>query len=552
MAKILVVDDLEQNRLLIVSLIHSQGHQSLEATDGAEALALMRQERPDLVISDILMPTMDGYEFVRQLRQDPELQATQVIYYTAHYHEREARNLAKDCGVPYVLIKPCAPEVILQTIAQALAHVPQPTAVSVVSDFNDKHLRLITDTLSAKVTELEVVNRRLAALSDLNLQLASEQSPSVLLEKVCRGARDLIGAQYAVICADGKDQGDRVFATSGIDARLQQQLATPELDSGLLGEAMRSRRARRLASADGNPARCGLPDGYPAVHSALVAPIESLSHAYGWICLVNKLGETEFSLEDENLLTVLAAQSGRIYENGSLYLSVQRHAQQLQEESAQRKRATNELRTSEAGLRRAQIVAKLTHVITGPDGSFESWPPTMPLMLGLQPEHMVRSTREWLDIVHPDDRTLFRRAAIHAGRLDSRMDFEYRLRRADGQWLNIRQVMERIHDQHASDGGRRWFNTLQDITDQKRAQDALRESDRRFSDLLGNVELLSLMLDRSCRIPYFNDYLLPLTDWPREEIICIHWLEHFIPETCDNLRTHVPRRTRGPPHPRGI
>ncbi len=537
MAKILVVDDLEPNRLLIVSLIHSQGHQSLEAADGAEALALMHQERPDLVISDILMPTMDGYEFVRRLRLDPALQATQVIYYTAHYHEREARNLAKDCGVAYVLIKPCSPELILRTVAQALAHVPQAEARPVVADFSDKHLRLITDTLSAKVAELETVNRRLAALQELNLLLASENSPSVLLEKVCRGARELMGAQYAVVCANGKSPEELVFATSGIDTNLLDRLEHPALDSGLLGETMRSRRSRRVTTTDCNPARCGLPKDSPALRSALMAPIESLSRAYGWLCLVNKLGDAEFSLDDEQLLTVLAAQSGRIYENGSLYLSVQRQAEALQLETAQRKRAAHELRTSEAGLRRAQSMAKLTHVITGPDGSFESWPPTMPLMLGLQPDKMVRSTREWLELVHPEDKAQFRRTAVNASQFDKRMDCEYRLRRADGQWLHIRQVMEPIHDVDATGGGRgRWFNTLQDISAQKRVQDALRESDRRFSELLDNVELLSLMLDCQGRITYCNDYLLRLTDWRRQEVLGVSWFEHFIPTDLDRVK----------------
>ena len=107
MAKILMVDDQAENRELVVTLINYRGHQALEAADGAEALALVRAEHPDLVISDILMPTMDGYEFVRQLRADPSIAATEVIFYSAHYREREARNLARDCGVTRVLIKPC-------------------------------------------------------------------------------------------------------------------------------------------------------------------------------------------------------------------------------------------------------------------------------------------------------------------------------------------------------------------------------------------------------------------------------------------------------------
>jgi CheY-like chemotaxis protein len=76
MATILVVDDRAPNRELLVTLLGYKGHRLLEAADGAEALAIVRTERPDLVITDIPMPTMDGYEFVRELRADPEIAAT--------------------------------------------------------------------------------------------------------------------------------------------------------------------------------------------------------------------------------------------------------------------------------------------------------------------------------------------------------------------------------------------------------------------------------------------------------------------------------------------
>jgi len=534
MAKILVVDDHAENRLLVVTLIDSLGHQALEASDGAEALALVRAMRPDLVISDVLMPTMDGYEFVRQLREDAALATTEVIFYSAHYREREARNLARACGVTRVLVKPCEPQDILDAIKQALAHVAQASAPPDARMFGIQHLRLMTDTLSDKVMELEAANRRMAALTDLNLQLASEHNPALLLEKVCRGARDLIGAQYAVVCANGKNNGALVYATSGIAVARAAELERPALDRGPLGQARAERRALRVTSAQGDATVAGLPQGYPALHSGLIAPVVSLSHAYGWILLANKLGEPEFSPEDEQILSTLAAQMGRVYENGSLYVEVRQHSERLQMEIVERKRTANELRASEAGLHRAQAMAKLTHVITAPDGSFQSWPPSMPDMIGVDPAHMIRSTREWLTIVHPEDRDLFRSTAIEAGVRDTRMELDYRLRRSDGAWLNIRQVMEPIHDGQATGGGVHWFNTIQDVSEQKRAQDALRESERRFSDMLGNVELVSLMLDRDGRITYCNDYLLRLTGWRRFELLGQDWFALFIaPELVD-------------------
>ena len=75
MATILIVDDLAANRKFLVTLLRHQGHRMLEAADGSEGLAAVQAEHPDLVITDVLMPVMDGYELVRQLRLDPATSA---------------------------------------------------------------------------------------------------------------------------------------------------------------------------------------------------------------------------------------------------------------------------------------------------------------------------------------------------------------------------------------------------------------------------------------------------------------------------------------------
>ena len=92
MATILVVDDHAPNREFLASLLTYEGHRILQASDGAEALDLARSTKPDLIISDVLMPTMDGYEFVRQLRRDPQVCHTAVIFWTAIYLAEPARH----------------------------------------------------------------------------------------------------------------------------------------------------------------------------------------------------------------------------------------------------------------------------------------------------------------------------------------------------------------------------------------------------------------------------------------------------------------------------
>ncbi len=219
MADILIVDDHPDNRLFLVELLRYHNHQLFEAQDGAEALAVVREKHPDLVITDILMPTMDGYEFVRQLRADPAISATAVIFFTAHYHREDAQALARHYNVARILMKPCDPETILQVVDEWLAMDRGAVQPESPDGIELDHLRIITDKLSQTSDELENTNQRLAALIDLNLQLASERDPGVLLGNVCRAARDLFSARYAMLAVCGKENLNDVHSvTAGIDA----------------------------------------------------------------------------------------------------------------------------------------------------------------------------------------------------------------------------------------------------------------------------------------------------------------------------------------------
>lgn len=331
MARVLVVDDQAANRDLLVTLLKYAGHEPLEAADGHLALVQALATRPQLVICDLLMPTMDGYEFVRQLRAEPTIARTEVIFYTATFLEREARSLAQSCGVSRVLIKPTEPEEILRVIAQALQGAQSAEPVADTAEFDREHLRLLTDKLALKVNELESANQRLSALTDLNLQLASEHDPHVMLDKVCRGARDLLGARAAVLAVrDKNDHGLTHVSCWGLAPGASPGLQDLAADAGLPGQVMADGRARRFANPDGAPASAGLPAALPALHHGLIAAICSPEQPYGWVLLMDKLGADGFTPEDEHILSIYAAQAGRIYENGSLYKKIKRTADQLQ------------------------------------------------------------------------------------------------------------------------------------------------------------------------------------------------------------------------------
>ncbi len=343
MANILVVDDNATNRKLLSVLLRHEGHATLEAIDGEDGLAAARAERPQLVISDILMPSMDGYEFVRRLRSDPELGDIPVIFYTAHYHEREARALAQSCGVARVLVKPCPVADILGAVERSLTGLPEMPLAAAEEDFTREHLKLLTNKLSEKAAALQATNLRLEALTELTVQIAAERDPQQLLEQVCRSARQLIGARAAVLAVNEFGTPGVVrFAACGIDPAAGG-VAAPRLDAGLLGRVQAQQRALRACAENDQLLDTGLPASYGDAHSFLAVPVASSARVHGWLCLLDKVGSRCFDAGDEHVLAILGAQVGRIYENGCLYAEVEQHAAQLAIEVEERKLAARKI-----------------------------------------------------------------------------------------------------------------------------------------------------------------------------------------------------------------
>src|SRR5216117_148271 len=167
-----------------------------------------------------------------------------------------------------------------------------------------------------------------------------------------------------------------------------------------------------------------------------------------------------------------------------------------------RRLAEERLHESEAGLHRAQLMAKIAHVVTGPDGSFERWSDTLPQLIGVEPAQMPRSTREWMDLLHPDDRERFRATAIEAAHAGARKNVEYRLRRTDGEWSQVRQVIEPLQSQADAEGGARWFSTLQDVTEHRLAEEKILRLTRVYAVLSG---INGLIVRVAARVELFRD-----------------------------------------------
>ncbi len=126
--RILVVDDLRDNRYLLRALLEGHGYAVSEASNGAQALASARTEPPDAVVTDLLMPEMDGFALCREWGNDETLGRIPIVVYSATYTAPEDRELVLDLGAAAFVIKPAEPEAITETIRDAIERAAAPVS----------------------------------------------------------------------------------------------------------------------------------------------------------------------------------------------------------------------------------------------------------------------------------------------------------------------------------------------------------------------------------------------------------------------------------------
>ena len=119
MKQILLVDDEPVLRSVMRQFLEFSGYEVVEAGDGAGALALARQRRPDIVLTDLLMPQKDGLDFCRELRSDPDLFDVPVLFVTARNADVAQRAEMDQIGNGFV-VKPFEPDHLLRIIETLL------------------------------------------------------------------------------------------------------------------------------------------------------------------------------------------------------------------------------------------------------------------------------------------------------------------------------------------------------------------------------------------------------------------------------------------------
>jgi two-component system cell cycle response regulator DivK len=116
---ILVVEDTEDNRQILRDLLGAAGYTLIEAFDGAEGVAKASEHRPDLILMDIQMPVMDGYEAARRIKADPALRAIPIVAVTSYALSGDEQK-ARAAGCDSYIAKPYSPRQMLAKVRELI------------------------------------------------------------------------------------------------------------------------------------------------------------------------------------------------------------------------------------------------------------------------------------------------------------------------------------------------------------------------------------------------------------------------------------------------
>lgn len=224
MKRIMIVDDLEQNRYLLEKLLQGPEYEIVALANGNEALAAALKAPPDLIISDILMPVMDGFALCREWMKNNKLKMIPFVFYTATYTDQKDEEFALSLGAVRFVVKPQEPGVFLGIIRTVLTEYEKgrvkvkessaPEEKIFLKEYNEALVRKLEDKLTQVETAEKELRRINAALEgDIEKRKQSEEVISRQLRELKHWQNTMLDREARVM--DLKREVNELLARQG-------------------------------------------------------------------------------------------------------------------------------------------------------------------------------------------------------------------------------------------------------------------------------------------------------------------------------------------------
>jgi PAS domain S-box-containing protein/putative nucleotidyltransferase with HDIG domain len=437
MVKCLIVDDLEPNLYLLEAILKGNGYEVESARNGSEALEKARQNPPDVVISDILMPVMDGYDLCREWKADETLKHIPLVFYTATYTDSKDEAFALSLGADRFVIKPQEPDVLIRLLREVLdeSYSARQVAARPLGEEMEifrQHNEILFRKLEKKMADLEKANRELQILEE-KYRLSFENATDVIytldtdlvLSSVSPCVERLLGYKPEDFV------GRSIAELAHILTPESLEWAVDDLGMVLLGNTIPSTIYRFIAR-----------DGSIKHGEVSGSPIRSDGEIIGVVSIARDVTE--------------------------------------------RRRIEEELRSAYAKRQELEFIIDRSPAVVWLWRAAPGWPVEYVsgniASYGYMPDDFTSGRVAYASVVHPEDLARVG-AEVEQYTRDGRTEFpqEYRIFSKSGE---IRWIDDRTWVRRGPDGAITHYQGIAlDITDRRLAEEALRESESRFREL---------------------------------------------------------------------
>jgi PAS domain S-box-containing protein len=582
-AIILVVDDIAANRETLHELLDAEAYRVVEAADGPTALALAAETPPDLVLLDVMMPSMDGYEVCRRLRADARLAEVPVIMVTA-LDDPASRLAGLEAGADDFITKPYNRAELrarVRTItrlnryrrlheAQAALGESEryfralfelgPVAIyscdtsGLIREFNRRAVELWgrspspgdTDERfcgSFKLYRIDgtfMPHDQCPMAEVLNGTLSMVTNAEVLIERP-DGSRISVVVNIVPLKNDAGEVTGAINCFHDITERKRMEEDLHQSEERYRRLLMLSPDAQFVHVGGlislANQAFCQMMGAAEPAQLLGRVAIETVHPDYHEHVLERRRrhsndalmppSEMKFVRLDGSTVDVEVATTGFDFRGRP-------EVQVIARDISSRKQAEDSLRTAHRQLQGLlEHSPAVIYSFKVEDGRLipQAVSGSIVRLLGYTAEEATHDG--WVNRVHPEDQERVFASlpeTLECGFLST----EYRVRHKNGHYIWVEDSRRVVRD--AAGKPIEIAGVWTDITERERNAGMVRESERRLREMLENLELIALTLDKLGKITFCNDFLARLTGWTREEILDTDWFAKFIPHTNTDLR----------------
>lgn len=336
---VLIVDDDRVNRSVLAARLAGDGYTVATAADGRQAMAYLTQHPCDLVLLDLLMPEMDGYEVLAQLKADPALQHIPVLIISA---VDEVAGIARciTMGAEDYLPKPCNPVLLRARVRACLAkkqlHDQEAAVHAQMQAFNAELAQRVQDATTQLQADAQLLERRLRAMEALSavaLALSATMDVDRLLELIMDTSKDVMQAEASSLLLFEPETQTLRFHVARGTAEAALRSVTVALGQGIAGVVAQTGEPLLIPDAYQDPRfdpsydqRSGF-----RTRSLLTVPLHVQDTLLGIVQVINKCGQAPFDAQDLALFQAFASQASVALENARLYERTRAMAAELRE-----------------------------------------------------------------------------------------------------------------------------------------------------------------------------------------------------------------------------